>query len=314
MSSDFSFSSSLSSPLIENILCTFWLGIKHLDLRLLSRFLWNSVYDPAHSLNCCQIKVREPKCTANVYSSGKVVCLETKSQFDSILAARKIARSIQKALQRIELLHSSVDSPSLSVHLRILNFVVHNITGSCQLPFNLDLRSLVAESKFSQFIQYEPESFASCAYFRLPSELLDEQSAIQFWAREEREETPDKGSKLRSVTWSLFPSGHCKFSGAQRLVEIELGFALLCNVLEPFASLSSKREVENSRDDKEKIKKQSSNREKRRIWEVQDSARKKIKQENQQNNTAENSNESQVENESNQENEIRKDIEEVEWE
>lgn len=42
------------------------------------------------------MRIREPRTTALIFSSGKMVCTGAKSEEDSRLAARKYARIIQK--------------------------------------------------------------------------------------------------------------------------------------------------------------------------------------------------------------------------
>jgi transcription initiation factor TFIID TATA-box-binding protein len=41
------------------------------------------------------MKIRSPKATALIYASGKMVCLGTKTEEDSKLAAKKVAKAIQ---------------------------------------------------------------------------------------------------------------------------------------------------------------------------------------------------------------------------
>jgi transcription initiation factor TFIID TATA-box-binding protein len=42
------------------------------------------------------MRIREPKTTALIFASGKMVCTGAKSEADSRLAARKYARIVQK--------------------------------------------------------------------------------------------------------------------------------------------------------------------------------------------------------------------------
>lgn len=60
------------------------------------------------------MRIREPKTTALVFASGKVVVTGAKSEDDSRLAARKYARIIQK----------------LGFETKFTDFKIQNIVGS----------------------------------------------------------------------------------------------------------------------------------------------------------------------------------------
>lgn len=60
------------------------------------------------------MRIREPKTTALVFASGKVVVTGAKSEDDSRLAARKFARIIQK----------------LGFETKFTDFKIQNIVGS----------------------------------------------------------------------------------------------------------------------------------------------------------------------------------------
>lgn len=55
----------------------------------------NSEYNPARFTGLI-MRIRNPRATALIFSSGKLVCTGAKSEDDSLLAARKFARIIQK--------------------------------------------------------------------------------------------------------------------------------------------------------------------------------------------------------------------------
>jgi len=63
------------------------------------------------------MRIREPKTTALVFASGKVVVTGAKSEDDSRLAARKYARIIQK----------------LGFETKFTDFKIQNIVGSVSL-------------------------------------------------------------------------------------------------------------------------------------------------------------------------------------
>lgn len=66
-----------------------------LDLKLIALHARNSEYNPKR-FSAVIMRIREPRTTALIFSSGKIVCTGAKSEEDSKLAARKYARIIQK--------------------------------------------------------------------------------------------------------------------------------------------------------------------------------------------------------------------------
>ena len=66
-----------------------------LDLRKIAMQARNAEYNPKR-FAAVIMRIREPRTTALIFSSGKMVCTGAKSEDDSRLAARKYARIIQK--------------------------------------------------------------------------------------------------------------------------------------------------------------------------------------------------------------------------
>jgi len=85
------------------------------------------------------MRIREPKTTALIFASGKMVVTGAKSEDDSRLASRKYARIIQK----------------LGFDAKFTEFKIQNIVGSCDVKFPIRLEGLhFGHGKFSS---YEPE-------------------------------------------------------------------------------------------------------------------------------------------------------------
>jgi hypothetical protein len=85
------------------------------------------------------MRIREPKTTALIFASGKMVVTGAKSEDDSRLASRKYARIIQK----------------LGFDAKFTEFKIQNIVGSCDVKFPIRLEGLhYGHGKFSS---YEPE-------------------------------------------------------------------------------------------------------------------------------------------------------------
>src|SRR5277367_4917035 len=85
------------------------------------------------------MRIRDPKTTALIFASGKMVVTGAKSEDDSKLASRKYARIIQK----------------LGFDAKFTEFKIQNIVGSCDVKFPIRLEGLhYGHGKFSS---YEPE-------------------------------------------------------------------------------------------------------------------------------------------------------------
>ncbi|CAI5513914.1 unnamed protein product [Closterium sp. Naga37s-1] len=93
------------------------------------------------------IRIREPKTTALVFASGKMVCTGAKSEEQSRLAARKYARIIQKLGND---------------QVKFKDFKIQNIVGSCDVRFPIRLEGL--QIAHQQFCSYEPELFPGLIY------------------------------------------------------------------------------------------------------------------------------------------------------
>uniref|UniRef100_A0A452HNG9 Uncharacterized protein n=1 Tax=Gopherus agassizii TaxID=38772 RepID=A0A452HNG9_9SAUR len=92
------------------------------------------------------MRIREPRTTALIFSSGKMVCTGAKSEEQSRLAARKYARVVQK----------------LGFPAKFLDFKIQNMVGSCDVRFPIRLEGLVLTHQ--QFSSYEPELFPGLIY------------------------------------------------------------------------------------------------------------------------------------------------------
>lgn len=130
--------------MVENIVSTVNLGCK-LDLKKIALHARNAEYNPKR-FAAVIMRIREPRTTALIFSSGKMVCTGAKSEEQSRLAARKYARIIQK----------------LGFEAKFLDFKIQNMVGSCDVRFPIRLEGLVLTH--SQFSSYEPELFPGLIY------------------------------------------------------------------------------------------------------------------------------------------------------
>jgi transcription initiation factor TFIID TATA-box-binding protein len=84
------------------------------------------------------MRIRDPKTTALIFASGKMVVTGAKSEDDSRLASRKYARIIQK----------------LGFNAKFMDFKIQNIVGSCDVKFPIRLEGLAySHGMFSSVFQ-----------------------------------------------------------------------------------------------------------------------------------------------------------------
>ena len=84
----------IEPPQLQNIVSTVNLQCK-LDLKKIAMHARNAEYNPKR-FAAVIMRIREPRTTSLIFSSGKMVCTGAKSQEQSRMAARKFARIIQK--------------------------------------------------------------------------------------------------------------------------------------------------------------------------------------------------------------------------
>ncbi|XP_064515652.1 TATA box-binding protein-like 2 [Pseudopipra pipra] len=136
--------SSGTLPQLQNIVSTVNLACK-LDLKNIALHARNAEYNPKR-FAAVIMRIREPRTTALIFSSGKMVCTGAKSEEQSRLAARKFARVVQK----------------LGFPAKFLDFKIQNMVGSCDVRFPIRLEGLVLTHQ--QFSSYEPELFPGLIY------------------------------------------------------------------------------------------------------------------------------------------------------
>ncbi|NXJ79593.1 TBPL2 protein, partial [Trogon melanurus] len=131
-------------PQLQNVVSTVNLACK-LDLKNIALQARNAEYNPKR-FAAVIMRIREPRTTALIFSSGKMVCTGAKSEEQSRLAARKYARVVQK----------------LGFPAKFLDFKIQNMVGSCDVRFPIRLEGLVLTHQ--QFSSYEPELFPGLIY------------------------------------------------------------------------------------------------------------------------------------------------------
>ncbi|CAH0581266.1 unnamed protein product [Chrysodeixis includens] len=129
---------------VQNCVSTVHLGceLKLLDIYCRTRF---SEYNPAR-FHGVVMKIIDPRATALVFRSGKVLCTGLRNEHDSYIAARKFARIIHK----------------LGYPAKFLDFKIQNFIATADLRFPIRLEAL--QQAHGQFASYEPELFPGLVY------------------------------------------------------------------------------------------------------------------------------------------------------
>ncbi|WVZ59590.1 hypothetical protein U9M48_009710 [Paspalum notatum var. saurae] len=160
-------------PTLQNIVSTVNLDCQ-LDLQQIANRARNAEYNPKR-FAAVIMRIRDPKTTALVFASGKMVCTGAKREDHSRLAARKYARIIQKlgfpARFKVNAFVTLVCSgrkrfPDPHIDSMgsgdIQDFKIQNIVGSCDVKFPIRLEGLSLASGL--FSNYEPEIFPGLIY------------------------------------------------------------------------------------------------------------------------------------------------------
>ncbi|KAM7505614.1 hypothetical protein LguiB_004518 [Lonicera macranthoides] len=174
-------------PTLQNIVSTVNLDCK-LDLKAIALQARNAEYNPKR-FAAVIMRIRDPKTTALIFASGKMVCTGAKSEQQSKLAARKdlnkltenipkmfhesLFSSMHELFKSLDFLPNSRYSLSLSLrhghhsyglhmHSDILDFKIQNIVGSCDVKFPIRLEGLAYSH--GAFSSYEPELFPGLIY------------------------------------------------------------------------------------------------------------------------------------------------------
>ncbi|KFZ49184.1 TBPL1 protein, partial [Horornis vulcanius] len=79
--------------LITNVVCVFRTRC-HLNLRKIALEGANVIYK--RDVGKVLMKLRKPRITATIWSSGKVICTGATSEEEAKFGARRLARSLQK--------------------------------------------------------------------------------------------------------------------------------------------------------------------------------------------------------------------------
>ncbi|KAH7460243.1 TATA-box-binding protein [Phytophthora ramorum] len=116
-----------------------------LDLKTIALHARNAEYNPKR-FSAVIMRLRDPKTTALIFGSGKIVITGGTSEDSCRLAARKFTRVIQK----------------LNFPAKFTEFKVRNVMGTCDIRFPIRLEGLLNDH--ARFSSYEPELFPGLIY------------------------------------------------------------------------------------------------------------------------------------------------------
>jgi len=135
---------------VNNVVCSFSLCCK-LDLRRIAKEAANVIYKREQAM--VLMKIRNPNCSANIWSSGKVTVTGTTSEDDARRGARRIARSLQR----------------LGFKTKFRHYRVVNCLATCAMPWPIDIIKL--SRLYHECVSYEPEIHPG-ATVRLPDKAV----------------------------------------------------------------------------------------------------------------------------------------------
>lgn len=134
-------------PVIQNVVATMNVNVP-LELKDIAMRARNAEYNPKRFLAVI-MRMREPKTTALIFNSGRIVVTGAKSIYESKKACRRFGKIIKKCGY---------------TEARITEYKVQNMVGSCDVQFPIMLERLEANLDHTQFCSYEPELFPGLIY------------------------------------------------------------------------------------------------------------------------------------------------------
>ena len=141
-----------SLPKLQNIVSTANLKCI-LDLREIALKAKNAEYNP-NRFAAVIMRIKEPKTTALIFSSGKMVCTGARTEEESRQASRIYAKIILK----------------LGFPVKFTEFTVQNIVASYDVKFPIRLEGLARKNL--KFCSYEPEMFPGLIFHMIEPRIV----------------------------------------------------------------------------------------------------------------------------------------------
>lgn len=175
-------------PEIQNIVCTINLGCK-LNLKEIALQAKNCEYRPKKFTGLI-MKIKEPKTTALIFHTGKMVCLGAKTEEDSIKACRRFGKILKV----------------LNYKIILTNYKIENMVGSCNVKFKIPLIQLsnyIVSKGGKSRVYFEPEIFPGLIY--------------RYIGEKDQENSPN-------IVFLIFNSGKMVIAGAKERNQIYEAF------------------------------------------------------------------------------------------
>lgn len=107
----------------------------------------NCEYNP-NTFSAATFRMAEPRCSALIFSNGKVNIVGCCDKKEAKIAVKKLARLFSQ----------------LGIEYSINNFRVVNVVATADLKFPIRLENIAEHKEHSRFIQYNPEIFSGLVY------------------------------------------------------------------------------------------------------------------------------------------------------
>ena len=141
----------LKPPTLQNVVATANLNCKKLDLRKIAQWCRNAEYNPSR-FSAVIMRIRNPKTTALIFSTGKIVITGAKSENDIMMAARIFEKTVQKVIEgdvaeRMGDLDKGMADNALVQRVNLSDLKIQNIVASTDVGFSIKLEELKEEQK-----------------------------------------------------------------------------------------------------------------------------------------------------------------------
>lgn len=129
--------------ILNNVVCNFSVRC-HLNLKQIAQTGCNVEYHKAMAMLI--MKFRRPRCTASIWSSGKITMTGATTETDAKIGARRCARVLQK----------------LGFNVKFTNYRIVNVLATCTMPFAIRIADFA--SAHPRIASYEPELHPGVTY------------------------------------------------------------------------------------------------------------------------------------------------------
>lgn len=191
-------------PKIQNIVSTANFCCK-LNLKEISLIAKNSEYNPKRFSGLI-MRIKEPKTTALIFSTGKIVVLGAKTEQDSEKACRRFGKILKN---------------NIGYKVFFKSFKIQNIVASCDIKFKIPLTKLFIHMKRylnSKKIFYEAECFPGLIYHYIDEDSISNQA----------------DNKQLNLVFLIFWSGKIVIAGAKNRNQIYKAFEKVYPLLKQF--------------------------------------------------------------------------------